>query len=149
MGIEKLDTIESVRFEISILEEKMRSGDGIAAFHLSIIYSPDSELHEGLKNLIPVSESRSTEIIIKAYDLLLKQSLNGNAEAMYMIGLFFQAGFPPVTYSVKECLEWWEKAFAAGYKQAGEELCIAYGNQSSICYNLERSKEILKLLQGI
>jgi len=46
----------------------------------------------------------------------------GNGEAMHLVAMYYQCGYPPVKSDAKLCLEWCERAFNAGYIFAANDI---------------------------
>jgi hypothetical protein len=137
VDLEQIDSSEKLQTEISRLESLVAQGEGKACFELSLFCSPVINMPLVLAQPV-LTEERGLELVIQGYPLLMEEAEQGDGEAMALIAIYYQSGWPPVECDMQKFYEWQEKAFAAGYRYSAIELYYHYSNPSS--YNAERAE---------
>jgi TPR repeat protein len=138
---------ESARKQIARLEKAFQKGDGKAGYNLATIYSPSCcFVPEEVQQKIGASEERSLEYMTKSFGLLKREAKRGDAESMHLVALYYQCGTPPVSEDRDLCLEWNEKAFAAGCVIAADDLLAYYGNPKSVYYDEQKASGLRRFL---
>lgn len=137
VDLEKIDSKEKLQAEISRLEGLVAQGSGKACFELSG-FGEGINLPDAVTKGLLLSEERQLELIIQGYPLLMQEAKQGDGEAMTLIAIYYQAGWPPVECDMRKYYEWHEKAFAAGQRYSAIELYCYYSAPSS--FNAERAE---------
>jgi hypothetical protein len=91
MILQDIQTESELLALISGLKKDLAEGCGIAAFYLSIIYSPGSVIPPRLKNLIHPSDSIEQEFVKQSIPLLRKQAKCGNSTARAILDIYQQS----------------------------------------------------------
>lgn len=109
----RMDSIGSLGDLLALvmqLERRLGEGDGIAGYHLSLIYDPENTfLNAQLKAKLPVSREQATGFGIRAFPLLCEAAQQGDLEAMSIVATYFQSGQPPVSLDYEKYSYWRDK----------------------------------------
>ncbi len=135
----RLNTVKKAQSYIHKLKQAFKCGDGHAGFALAIIYSEGNTLiSEKIKKIIGASDLKASEYNFKSFILLKKTARTGDGESMHLIAQYYQCGLPPVKRNRYLFELWTQKAFAAGYLGAFDNLMQIYQNpKSKLCDTLE------------
>ena len=129
-GLGKIDSPEKLQAEISRLEALVAQGSRKACFALSFFCGGKIIMPLTLTQP-PLPEERGWELLTQGYPLLMQEAEQGDGEAMALIAIYYQSGWPPVDCDMRKYYEWLEKAFAAGYPYSAIELYYYYSGPSS------------------
>ena len=143
LNTENFETVETAFRSIEQLEQRFKTGDAFAGYTLSFVYSEGSTfMPTEVKKAIGVSDEKSRNYMKDSFPLLKREAVRGNAEAMYLIGSYYQTGIPPVQRDKQLFKIWTQKAFDAGYLGAVDNLVAIYSDQKSEFYNPEYAREL-------
>lgn len=78
---------------VSQLRQEVEAGNGIAAFKLSLVYSPSSVLSPAMKTSIGASEKHEREWQVRSIPLLENMAHAGDSEAEGILEIY-RKGFP-------------------------------------------------------
>ena len=137
----------SFKAMVKTLENASGAGDGKAALELAYLLCPHGErvlpLPEGVQE---ISHEKWLELSARAFELLLQEAANGDGQAMHYIALFYQGGDPPVASDFAKFVEWTQKAVAAGYVFAANDLYAIYANPELEWHDPEKAQQMSDLL---
>ena len=120
-------TLEQVNAYLADLRAQMDAGSGVAAFELSQLVSKGCVVWSAeIAKQIAISESEERELQLHTFRLLTQNAGEGNGNAMYLLGMYYQTGMEPAEVNILEWIAWLEKALAAGYLPAASELKVIY-----------------------
>lgn len=134
---------------IEQLERLSAQGSGIAGYTLALVYDPGNTfVPEKLKWQISASEETAMKLYRRAFYLLLKEAEEGDGEAMHLVAMYYQSGYPPVSFEFDKFIEWNERAFAAGYIFAANDLYSTYANEQSKFFDREKARRVWDILEA-
>jgi TPR repeat protein len=143
LNTKNYETADIAFQSINRLEQRFKLGDPFAGYALAFVYSEGSTfVPSDVKKAIVVSEEKSLIYMRDSFPLLEKEAAKGNAEAMYLIGSYYQTGTAPVQRNKEFFRSWNQKAFDAGYLGAVDNLLAIYGDRKSEFYNPEYAEDL-------
>lgn len=147
------DSAEQCQAELAALEMAANSGDGQAAFELSIVYSPHSMLPERMKRELGASDEKrlhyeqlavansQREVEDETIDPLRR------ANAMRLMAMFYQTGMAGIAPDTQQCIAWNERALAAENTFAANDLYTIYSEPESKEHRPADAARVLKILE--
>lgn len=131
------------------LRKAFEEGDAKAGYALSCYIDPQNEVVPlPWRQRIGTSEQEYRRVIVEVFGLLEEAAANGDGESMHLVGQFYQSGTPPVLHDMELFRVWCERAVAAGYTFAANDLFSIYSNSTSRFFDPDKARSCLEMLKA-
>lgn len=116
-----IDDLDRARNAIEILKKQFSEGHGKSAYLLGLVLDPNTVVvSDEIKKDIGSSDESAIKYYKLAFDRLLEEANNGNAESMHLVASYYQEGCPPVEIDNEKYKLWLNRAKNAGFTGGGQ-----------------------------
>jgi TPR repeat protein len=129
------------------LKKLFEDGDARAGYALTVYLDPDNEaIPPGWRQRSGASASECRRVCVETFRLLQEAANKGDGESMHLVAQFYQTGMPPVPRDMESFRDWCERAVAAGYTFAANDLYSLYSDPQSKFFAPDKARRFMDVI---